>query len=326
MKQEPFCLLCGNSEARGVFYVRDINWLTEGDFCIVKCLSCGLVYMNPMPDEARLPEFYGREYFQRSEACYLDKSLKKIIERAFSGRLNLIQKYKKTGRVLDVGCGDGSFLKYLKREGYDVVGVDISESAVAAARNELGASLCVQSALPEAGFASKSFDVICFFEVLEHLYRPVDVLIEARRILKDDGILVISVPNFNSFERILLGRLWNGIDAPRHLYHFDRDTLNKIVMRSGFSATRLLSDVASHEINAVKVNTGYSEGLRVFLRGFGFYPNRIIEKEKMIQAVTGKGRILRVVLHLFEDLIFFPFFLIAKVFHRRPTLVLIAGK
>ena len=141
MKQGLFCPLCGNNGTMGVFRARDINWLTEGDFCLVKCRSCGLVYMDPKPDEAWISEFYGREYFQRRGPCYLGKSLKNISERAFLGRLNLIRKFKRNGRVLDVGCGEGSFLKYLLGKGYDAMGLDISGSAVASTREKLGAAI-----------------------------------------------------------------------------------------------------------------------------------------------------------------------------------------
>ena len=103
------------------------------------------------------------------------------------------------GRALDVGCGDGSFLEALAGQGWDVVGTELSAPIAATARGRLGGRIRV-GALDEAGLPSASFDLITFWQVLEHCQDPGPALAEARRLLKADGRIVVAVPNINSWQ------------------------------------------------------------------------------------------------------------------------------
>ncbi len=223
-----------------------------------------------------------------------------------------------------MGAETGFFLKYLKERGYNVFGVDISEVAILAAKENLGADFVTMANLQDLKLEENSFDVICCFEVLEHLHKPKDVLKECMRILKNDGVLFASVPNFDSLERKIFGRVWNGIDAPRHLLHFNGKTLYKMVCGCGFLDCRVF-DVASHLVNDVGIISAYSDGVRQYLRKLGLY----LAKSSAISNIGNRPQrlcLLKSIVHFLEKIVFYPLLFMAKIFKRQATLILIAKK
>jgi SAM-dependent methyltransferase len=135
--------------------------------------------------------------------------------------------------LLDVGCGNGDFLASLRERGWEVFGTDFSNAACEFARAK-GISVH-QGPLASAGFSDKLFDVVTLWHVLEHLPDPTAELIEIRRILRDDGLLIIQVPNSKSITLKLTGIHWLPLDLPRHLQHFTPLTLNQLLKQTGFT-------------------------------------------------------------------------------------------
>jgi 2-polyprenyl-3-methyl-5-hydroxy-6-metoxy-1,4-benzoquinol methylase len=137
------------------------------------------------------------------------------------------------GRLLDFGCGGGSYLARMHRQGWQVTGLDISPEAVRRVREELHLPALVGS-FPCWELASGSFDVITMWQVLEHVHDPLEVLREAYRLLTPGGKLVISVPNIDSLPFRLFGSYWLSLDLPRHLTHFTPSTLHLMLEHAGF--------------------------------------------------------------------------------------------
>ncbi|MBA3414964.1 MAG: class I SAM-dependent methyltransferase, partial [Chloroflexia bacterium] len=143
---------------------------------------------------------------------------------------------RKPGRVLDIGCGNGDFLRFLKRRGWEVAGTDFSAEAAALARAK---GIPVHRGdLASAAFPDRAFDVVTLWHVVEHLPHPHRELDEVERILRDDGLLVIEVPNSDCPTRRLCGTAWRQLDVPRHLQHFTPETLAAMLARSGFAVVR----------------------------------------------------------------------------------------
>ena len=132
-------------------------------------------------------------------------------------------------RILDIGCGTGSFLNFMKKKEFDVFGV---ESSVEARKICLKRGIAVESS--ESKLASVSVDAIFLWHVLEHLPNPENSLSTYRSILKPAGLLVVAAPNFESHDSIHYQQDWAALDAPRHLWHFTPKGLIKMAYESGF--------------------------------------------------------------------------------------------
>ena len=144
------------------------------------------------------------------------------------------------GRLLDVGCSAGSFLLAARDRGWDVHGIDISPAAVDHALDVLGLGATLAT-LEDAPFPHESFDVITLFECIEHLPHPTRALLSASRLLRPDGLLVITTPNIDGFvprsTYQLLARTigaWEHPTPPHHLYQFSRRTLTALLRKTGF--------------------------------------------------------------------------------------------
>lgn len=231
----------------------------NSEFAVLRCRDCGLSFTSPQPTKSGLAVYYPEESyysFQATDSRTLKERLKdicleemgrypqpakrnilsmfarKLIARMMAKNISVIIPYIENGRILDVGCGSGRFLKWLKEHGWDVSGVDLSEKAAQNAAKSGLNIFCGQ--LQDAGFASRHFDVILINQVLEHVHDPMVVLREANRLLKDGGKLIVGVPNIESYESRIFGKYWSPLDIPRHLFHFSFPVLAAMLDKTGF--------------------------------------------------------------------------------------------
>ncbi|MFU8803283.1 MAG: class I SAM-dependent methyltransferase [Bradymonadaceae bacterium] len=143
----------------------------------------------------------------------------------------------KPGRLLDVGCGSGAYLRDMEALGWQVAGVDISPEAIkCATRDGYNAKV---GTLFSAHLEEESFDLITMWHVLEHFHRPVDMLRRAHDILRPNGRLILAVPNWRSIMRQIGGDAWWCLEVPRHLHHFTPETLRKTLTTAGFEVSLL---------------------------------------------------------------------------------------
>jgi SAM-dependent methyltransferase len=139
------------------------------------------------------------------------------------------------GRLLDAGCGNGSYVAAMRALGWDALGLEPAlEAALLGERVVVGR-------IERAPLAGASCDVITLWHVLEHTASPAAALAEARRLLRAGGALLLEVPDIGSFQARLFGRRWLHLDPPRHRYHFTRRTLRAYLQRAGFIEIRIWS-------------------------------------------------------------------------------------
>ncbi len=207
---------------------------------VVKCSSCSLVYLgNPPEEEALYEDYYGASVPRA--ASYRPDSDDPGLRELYAineQRIRRIKRLKPTGRLLDVGCGRGYFVKTANEHSYASVGIDVSARAVAYASREFGVRADVLSTEEMAG-SGERYDVVTLWHVLEHFIEPYEALAHVRTVLKDDGICVIEVPNLHSLKFIISKSKWEGGNHP--LYHrtfFTPATLRDALIQSGFSRVR----------------------------------------------------------------------------------------
>jgi SAM-dependent methyltransferase len=125
------------------------------------------------------------------------------------------------------------FLREMQLAGWQAAGIEPISSAAELARRRFGLEV-FEGWLRDAPFAASSFDVLTFWDVLEHTFSPRSDLSQAARLLRSGGLLAINIPNWDSFDRRPFGANWQGFDPPRHLYMFSRETLTRLLTETGF--------------------------------------------------------------------------------------------
>jgi SAM-dependent methyltransferase len=250
------CAFCGGNEFVELFKTRDYLYGVPGEFSISRCKGCSLVSLNPRIPEEHIASLYPDDYEPYSMS-FSQEILSKLVAGQESRRA-LLERHAQKGRALDVGSGDGRFLLCLKRAGWDVAGCELSEKSAAFQRNSLGLDVKTGS-LISSHFDSGIFDAVTFWSVFEHLYDPLETLAEAKRTLKPGGVITMSIPNFNSLERMLFRSKWFCLHPPFHIYHYSPRIIKSIAARTGMKIEKVYySTTATSLINSVKAATGRS--------------------------------------------------------------------
>ncbi len=239
---EP-CPACGGLEAQVLFPATDrVFATTDKVFHIVECRQCRLIRLHPQPTPRELRDYYPADYWVEPETTVTDKL--EVFYRRFVLRDHLrfveraLAESGEAGLVVDVGCGSGAFLKMLQDRGRrNVAGIDWALDAASAATHRSGVP-AVCGTLSRAPFAPGSCAAITMFHVLEHLYEPARYLEAAHELLVPDGRLIVHVPNAASWEFLLFGERWSGLEVPRRLFHFRRHDLETLLDDSGFEILR----------------------------------------------------------------------------------------
>ena len=199
-------------------------------FSVCRCGACDLVYLTPRLHEAQLEAFYADEYFSGGHEVGYDSYEKDrpLYEKTFARRLKFIRRFKPAGKLLDVGCGLGFFLDVAQRWGFESWGLDCSRYAAERCRERFPGKIR-QGFLRPGLFPEKYFDVVSMFDLFEHVYHPREFLRAVHRIIKDDGIVIITTPNYESALSLVSGRRWVSYKIPEHVYYYTPRTLGRMV-------------------------------------------------------------------------------------------------
>lgn len=200
---------------------------------VVRCLRCSLIYLNPQQD---LKDMH-LKYCNMEDDVYISEEQGRRI--AAKIILNKIAKYRRKGKILDIGCATGLLLDEAKKQGWQAYGIELSRWAVNFAREKFNLDI-YEGLLAEAKFPYNYFDAVVMIDVIEHLPNPKKTLEEIRRILKPDGMLCISTPDIDSFLSRLLAARWWGIQHS-HLYYFSKKTLTNLLDATGFNVIKYTS-------------------------------------------------------------------------------------
>lgn len=227
------CPICSSKTVEPFLDSRD-HFLSKEPFSIVRCSSCGFRFTNPRPDNEELSEYYkSEEYISHSNTNKgLSARLYKLVRNFTLGlKERLITRYVSRGTILDYGCGTGHFLSYCKSKGWHTTGFEPDSGASDLARNQ---GITVYSKESDLINSEAKYNVISLWHVLEHLAELKETIQYLKGKLKPKGILVIAVPNPESFDAKYYGSFWAAYDLPRHLYHFSSKDMERLFSDLGF--------------------------------------------------------------------------------------------
>ncbi len=259
------CPICNNSNFENTLNAKD-TLVSQEEFSIVKCENCGFRFTNPRPNELEIGKYYESEdYDSHSENSSLFGQLYSLLRaRNIDYKLNVIRNYKPLrGKIFDYGCGVGAFLKKAEKMDFVITGYEPNAKANKIA-SENGVNI-VDFKEIKIDYR-KYFDVITLWHVLEHVHDLNGVVSILNKCLKEDGIMVVAVPNIDSYDALIYSNKWAGLDVPRHLYHFNRNSIESFFNNYG------LKTIGVHPL---KMDSYYisllSEGKSIFK-----YPKAII--------------------------------------------------
>jgi len=271
MEKLEHCNICGKSEFSIYLQTKDF-FLTGEEFTIVKCKSCGFLFVNPRPDANEISKYYkSEEYISHSNTKkgLLNKIYHIIRKRNHQKKYEIISFYKQFGTILDIGCATGEFLNYLKKQSWETMGVEPDLDARNYANNEYGLKVMPETFLNDT--SSEKFDVITMWHVLEHVHALEERVQQIKRLLTKNGIATIAVPNAGSYDAQNYGKYWAGYDLPRHIYHFTQESIIKLFEKYNFKLDKIVPmkyDAYYISMLSEKYKTGSRNLLKAFWTGY----------------------------------------------------------
>jgi 2-polyprenyl-3-methyl-5-hydroxy-6-metoxy-1,4-benzoquinol methylase len=282
--EEILCPLCSSGEFSVRFSREDLNTMVPGSFTVVRCKKCNHMYLNPRPTINSIKnDIYTEEYDQYQKADKKFSIQNTLQNYGFHKRYKIISKYAASGKILDVGCASGEFLKYmLNFPQWNLVGLEPIAQAANLAREQLDIEI-INNTLTEHVFSEDEYDVVTFWHVFEHVEDPINILTIVNKILRDEGIIVITLPILNSIDHRLFGKYWIGFELPRHLHFFTHEKMVEILNNTGFEFIESRCVYGSHAMTMtslkfwIRSRKIFSEKfLNVFMKILMSFPIRIL--------------------------------------------------
>jgi len=264
------CPLCDKVNLIEYIQCKD-HLLSQNIFTIQKCQSCGFLFTNPRPDINEIKSYYKSDQYishSNTRKGLINKIYHLVRSRNHVVKYELIRQYKNAGKILDVGCATGEFLAFMQKKGWDSQGVEPDPNARQYAQKQYNLKI-----IPEEKFINipdGMFDVVTLWHVLEHVHDLDQRMKELYRVLKNDGLLIIAVPNSKSFDAGFFGTFWAGYDLPRHLYHFNKELIDLLCDKHHFQINDIIPmkyDAYYISLLSERYKTQKNNYIKAFIRG-----------------------------------------------------------
>ena len=256
MSSQPYCHICDRPFDPVRSYAR------KGSWTYLRCPVCRLVMLHPVPDDSVL-----RSYYNGSYAVKFDKYMKDIRRGASAVLADLNRQFPKRGRLLEIGCSYGGFLREAQREGWDVTGIELSETAAQFAREQFGLKVFCGELQDQIDKLGEPYDVVALFHVIEHVPDPIGFLELSRKLTTPGGILLLKTPNVTSLIARITGKTWQWVSPPAHLWLYSPGTLKLLLMRAGYRLQYCRSSQGDANNNLFALISGVAK--RVLARTHG---------------------------------------------------------
>jgi len=235
------CPLCSCIQFTAWRYTPDDFLTKTGMYTLMQCENCSLVFTNPRPNEDNMDLYYPSvEYISHasSGSSFKDKLYFAVQKYMLYRKHRLIQKLNLPDKkLLDFGSGAGAFLEYMKQKGYEVVGFEPSVNASLKTANK---DIPVFNSINDLTQSSiRSFNCITLWHVLEHSHKPLHTIRYLFDKLQPGGFAIVAVPLHDSFDGRFYGDKWAAYDVPRHLLHFNPNSLIRAFEECGFTIRKV---------------------------------------------------------------------------------------
>lgn len=218
------CSVCGCSEFKIIPAYQAAH--------LVRCSQCNFVFSESTPTQVEIDRYYEDNY-------ELTNYFSPITRKRYHELLDAFEPFRKTNKLLDVGCGGGYLLEVAKERGWEVYGIEKTKELcqkLSAKGFDITCSDFEQCVLPDS-----EFDIIVAIEVIEHTLKPDLFVKKANQLLRKGGLFYITTPNFNSYLRYYLKDKFDVIDYPTHLQYFTNSTLKKLLGNHGFGTKKIVT-------------------------------------------------------------------------------------
>jgi SAM-dependent methyltransferase len=222
------CNLCGSNDHTPVYKMPDAKFFPDEVFTVVECNRCGLGFVNPRPTFGEMAKYYPAAYYQPESSPSFERYLAKRFA-AEASYLRELERRPGPRKLLDVGCLNGEFPRFMLARGWTVEGVEVS----AASQRILDFPVYTKE-FDEIPVDEPTYDAVTAWAVLEHVHDPMAYFHKASRVLKPGGFFVFLVTNFHS----IASRHLFAEDTPRHLYFFTRETVAQYLQKNNFALVR----------------------------------------------------------------------------------------
>ncbi len=275
MKQErAICPFCGGRSAFAV-RAKDYNQRTSDEvFRYSECACCGLIFLTNAP--ADLASCYvSEQYFvPMSRQGFLGRAL-------FHGyKLDLLMHFKESGRILEIGPATGEFAYMAKHFGFTPTVIEMDANCHRFMVDQLGLESVNSSDPASAVETLGSFDIVCMWQVIEHIPLYWQLISVLAQHLAANGIIMLSTPNPRSFQARVMQGYWPHLDAPRHLYLIRPDWFSRFADRLGLEVLML----TTRDTGSIRYN---QDGWRLFLQAALRLPMAGIWNERIGSWISG---------------------------------------
>lgn len=229
------CPVCGSSLIGPVLSAKD-HTVSAKIFLIWQCNDCSLRFTQDAPGIDVIGEYYKSENYishTNTSRGLINRLYQFIRKSTLYQKRKMVNKITgiKEGKLLDVGSGTGAFVNEMSRNGWQVTGLEPDEGARQVAKENFNCELKNVDELFH--LQADSFDTITLWHVLEHAHDLQNYVKQLKHLLKQNGRLIIAVPNYTSFDASFYKEYWAAYDVPRHLYHFSPLSMKRLMEENG---------------------------------------------------------------------------------------------
>lgn len=250
------CVNCASNSFTEIASGRDLLHDLPGEFLLMECSNCHLITTFPRLPLSDIEIYYPKDYLAFPVAIQEETNALHRIDRTrgLNRRCDFTVKHSsvRAGKILDIGCATGIFLKGMSERGWEAYGIEPNDYAARYAREKLGLNVH-KGYLADNPFPNSTFDVVTLWDVFEHLPDPKVELDLISGLLKPGGKLIITTPNAASIDRYIFKDSWAGWDVPRHYNIFTPRTLTEIAARSAFLMKHIVSFTGRHGVVALSI-------------------------------------------------------------------------